>query len=79
MLLDLQSLSLSDLNLIRPFVVRKRPHLGDLTSDAGGAGAGVLTIEQYGEPSPPTAVSFCKVEFFKHKFSSIRNRALLMV
>ncbi|KAG6512600.1 hypothetical protein ZIOFF_030725 [Zingiber officinale] len=52
---DLRSRELNGLR------VRKRSHLGDLTSDASGAGAGVLAIEHDGEPSPPTAVSFCKV------------------
>lgn len=76
MLLDIQSFSLYDRNLNLSFVVRKRPHLGDLTSDASGPGAGVLAIEHDGEPSPPIAVSFCKVETFNRNFSSILSRAL---
>ncbi|XP_042377668.1 denticleless protein homolog [Zingiber officinale] len=61
---DLRSRELNGLR------VRKRSHLGDLSSDASGAGAGVLAIEHDGEPSPPTAVSFCK---------SSRNPHLLAV
>ncbi|KAF8378243.1 hypothetical protein HHK36_029582 [Tetracentron sinense] len=42
------------------FRVRKRPYFGDLSSDSGGFGAGVLAIEHDGDETPPLAVSFCK-------------------
>lgn len=44
-----------------PLVVRKRPYLGDLSSEPGGFGTGVLSVEHSGATTPPTAVSFCKV------------------
>lgn len=56
-------------SLILPYVVRKRPHLGELTSDANGPGTGVLAIEHDGSPSPPTAISFCKVESLLTSFT----------
>ncbi|RWR94074.1 denticleless protein isoform X3 [Cinnamomum micranthum f. kanehirae] len=42
------------------FKVRKRPHFGDLSSDSGGPGTGVVTIEHDGISTPPLSVSFCK-------------------
>ncbi|XP_010248601.1 PREDICTED: denticleless protein homolog isoform X1 [Nelumbo nucifera] len=52
-----QDLKMRELNGFR---VRKRPHLGDLASDPGSFGSGVLSIEHNGVVNPPMAASFCK-------------------
>ncbi|CAL9050312.1 unnamed protein product [Musa banksii] len=48
------------------FRVRKRPYLGDLSSEPGGFGTGVLSVEHSGTTTPPTAVSFCKTSRNSH-------------
>ncbi|CAL9151937.1 unnamed protein product [Musa hybrid cultivar] len=48
------------------FRVRKRPYLGDLSSEPGGFGTGVLSVEHSGATTPPTAVSFCKTSRNSH-------------
>ncbi|XP_058106680.1 uncharacterized protein LOC131249994 [Magnolia sinica] len=48
------------------FRVQKRPYLGNLSSDSGGPGTGVVMIEHDGHPSPPLAVSFCKMSRNSH-------------
>jgi denticleless len=37
-------------------------YLSDLSSDPGGHGSGVISIEQFGNPAIPFAVSFCKIK-----------------
>ncbi|THU71921.1 hypothetical protein C4D60_Mb04t06610 [Musa balbisiana] len=49
-----------------PGSVRKRPYLGDLSSEPGGFGTGVLSVEHSGATTPPTAVSFCKTSRNSH-------------
>ncbi|KAG8062199.1 hypothetical protein GUJ93_ZPchr0003g18457 [Zizania palustris] len=36
------------------------PYLADLSSDPGGRGSGVISVEHDGDPAIPFAVSFCK-------------------
>ncbi|WOL17609.1 denticleless protein [Canna indica] len=50
----------------RDLVVRKRPYFGDLSSDPGGPGSGVLAVEHDGVSTPPTALSFCKMNRNAH-------------
>ncbi|XP_072980083.1 uncharacterized protein [Typha angustifolia] len=42
------------------FRVSKIPYIGDLSSESGGLGAGVLAVEHFGASTPPLAVCFCK-------------------
>jgi hypothetical protein len=37
-------------------------YLSDLSSDPGGRGGGVISVEHSGDPAIPFAVSFCKVK-----------------
>ncbi|OVA19893.1 WD40 repeat [Macleaya cordata] len=48
------------------FKVRKRPYLGDLSSDSGSFGAGVVSIEHDGISNPPLAVSFSNTKRDSH-------------
>ncbi|XP_026660350.1 denticleless protein homolog isoform X2 [Phoenix dactylifera] len=47
-------------------LVRKRPYLGDLSSEPSGLGTGVVAIEHDGVSTPPLAISFCKTSRNSH-------------
>ncbi|KAL5210150.1 hypothetical protein ABZP36_005773 [Zizania latifolia] len=42
------------------------PYLADLSSDPGGRGSGVISVEHTGDPAIPFAISFCKAERISH-------------
>ncbi|KAG8097876.1 hypothetical protein GUJ93_ZPchr0013g34187 [Zizania palustris] len=42
------------------------PYLADLSSDPGGRGSGVISVEHAGDPAIPFAISFCKFERISH-------------
>ncbi|KAG1366985.1 denticleless protein [Cocos nucifera] len=48
------------------FKVRKRPYLGDLSSEPSSLGTGVVAIEHDGVSTPPLAISFCKTSRNSH-------------